>query len=199
MHDNINLNNLIVQYKQTGDKKILNDIFSLLKNTIKEKSKYVYYHQRFNAKNLRFKLVDTKQIELIDIIQELNLFIMKLIDRCEIDKPFDKYLFSSLWNWKPTIINREFKQNVRNKSLSDIDEEQFDVNFPAPITEEETKEKETINTDDMFKKLTKREKKVIELLKNNPELNQFQLAEILGVTQQNISLIMQSLQKKYKK
>lgn len=190
------LNELVVIYKKEKDKKVLEQIFSILEKTIKDKAKYVFYKQKFRIKNSEFRICDTKQVELEDVIQELYLKVLKLIENCDINKPFDVYLYSALWCWKPSFLNIDFFNNWLNKSLNCIvDEDGEEVYYDIPVF---PKFEEEINIDDLFFDLTKDERKLLNLLKDDPELTQTELAKYLGVTQQRISQFYESIRKKCK-
>ena len=189
------LNKLVIQYKKTKNSQILNQIFEILKNVIKKKAEFIFYQKTFKFGKCEFRLINTKQIELNDVKQELNLEVLRIINNYNIKKPFEKYLFGCLWNWKPKFMNKKFLQQYLNIHETDgnrgikIDE----------ILGKPEGDKEKINIDEMFENLTKIEKKIINFLIKNSNLNQSQLAEKIGVTQQMISKIMKNVRKKYRK
>jgi len=188
------INELVKEYKKTKDSQILNKIFEVLKNIIKTKSEFIFYQRTFKMGKYEFRLVDTKQCELNDVKQELNLEILRMIKDWKGKQPFENYLFTSLWNWRPNFVNKKLIQHMFN--VHEDDEEDSKVNnIPAEPTEIE----EEINIDEMFSNLTDIEKKIVILLKDNPELNQSQLAETIGVTQQRISELLLNIRKKYNK
>ena len=45
--------------------------------------------------------------------------------------------------------------------------------------------------------LTENEKKIINLYQENPQINQMEIAGILGITQQGVSFLLKGLKKKY--
>jgi RNA polymerase sigma factor (sigma-70 family) len=189
------LNELIKQYKKTKDHQLLNQIFEVLKNIIKKKAEFLFYQKTFKFGKYEFKLVDTKQVELNDVKQELNLELLRMIKDWKGKQPFENYLFASLWNWRPKFVNKSLIQETFNIHEIDEDEDSKIDNIPA----EPEEIKEDINIDEMFSDLTEIEKKIIILLKDNPELNQSELADIIGVTQQRISELMTNIRKKYNK
>jgi len=220
-----NLTQLAKQYKSTKDPNISNQIFKLLDNAIKQKASYVFYKQKFikdrnkvhemeifdkESKSFKSKLVpscfrlcDTKKIDLEDIIQECNLFILELLEKYNPKKPFENYLFSSLKDWRPECIrNYNFMQDVDTINESNLPKlENTNLTLDnmllkeADKTEEELQE-ENIEMEDLFKKLTKKERNFLKTKKEYPDANQSQIAKIIGVTPQNISLILKSLKKK---
>jgi RNA polymerase sigma factor (sigma-70 family) len=189
------INELVKQYKKTKDSQVLNQIFEVLKNIIKTKSEFIFYQKLFKFGKFEFRLVDTKQYELNDVKQELNLEVLRIIKDYNINEPFEPYFFASLWNWKPRFVNKKLIQQLLNIHEVDEDEDSKVNNIPAEPVEIE----DELNIDEMFTNLTDIEKKIVILLKDNPELNQSQLAETIGVTQQRISELLVNIRKKYHK
>jgi len=192
-----NLNELVVEYKKTNNSKILEEIFIKLKRTIHEKAQYVFYHQKFQAKNFKFRLVDTKQVDLEDVEQELNLKILELINSFDVEKEFDKYLYGTLWIWKPRFVNSDFIRNLKNVSSIETDDEgnEFSIIDGIAVL---PKQHEEINVNDLFVDLTEQEKILLNILKENPEINQSELSEKIEVTQPRISQLYDSIRKKLK-
>ena len=191
------LNELVVEFKKTKNSQILNQIFTSLSKVIHEKSKYIFYQQKFSAKKYVFRLVDTKQVDIMDVEQELNLFTLELINRCDINKPFDKYFYSSIWLWKPKFINQDFVNSLRNVSdikLSDEGDEYSLIDGVATFP----KFDEPINLDDLFDNLSDNERKILNILKDNPKTTQEKIAQVLGVTRERVSQIYVDIRKKYK-
>jgi RNA polymerase sigma factor (sigma-70 family) len=189
------INELVRQYKKNKDPQLLNQIFEVLKNIIKKKAEFLFYQKIYKMGKYEFRLVDTKQCDLNDVKQELNLEILRIINDYNVKEPFENYFFASLWRWKPRFINKKFIQQMFNIHEIDEDEESKMNNIPAKP--EETNE--DINIDELFSDLSEIEKKIVNLLKDNPELNQSELAETIGVTQQRISELMANIRKKYNK
>ena len=179
-----NLNQLVVTYKQTKDKEILNQIFSLLNKTIHDKATYIFYRKKFYKNKNCFYLFKIKTLQLNDIENELKLLILKLIEKTDINKPFDKYLFSSIWNW--------------GKSLSSLCEE---INYRSIFQYED---KLTVQPNIDIYNLerlctTKQEQMIIEMIKESPKIKQSEMAERLEVTQSRIAQILKKLRKKIRK
>lgn len=190
-----NLTELVREYKKTKSQALLNDIFSQLAQIIKEKATFIFYKQRFNIKGTVFKLVDTQQIELEDVIQEINLEIVKLINKYDIKKKFEPYLYSTLWKFKPHFINQDFVNQLKNVPSTMIDNEGNEKS----ILENIEVLPEVGNYMELFENLTEIEKKVVKIYAENPTIKQRQLADTLGLTQQEVSKIMESIRKKVKK
>jgi DNA-directed RNA polymerase specialized sigma subunit len=186
-----NLTKLMRQYKRSKDKKLLNDIFIKLKNTIIDKSKFVFYKQNFFGEK-EMHLCDTKQIELEDVIQDLNLFILTIINDNKI-KNFEHYLNHSLKFYKPSFLNAEFMKNLFTQSIYRINEEGNEENLadklPTP---------ELINIE-FSSPLTEKEQKVWELLQEDLNLSQEEIAEELSLSQKTISNVIASIKEKVKK
>jgi predicted DNA-binding protein (UPF0251 family) len=179
-----NLNQLVINYKQTKDKEILNQIFSLLNKTIHDKATYLFYRRKFKKNNKWFYLSELGTLTVGDIEDELKLLILKLIQKADTTKPFDKYLFGSIWNW--------------GKSLSHLCGE---ISKPLSLELEETTVTEPnieiYNLEGVD--MNYNEKRIIELIKENPKQTQMQMAERLGVTQSRVSQIVKKLRKKIRK
>ena len=147
-----NLNELVKQYKKTELQETFSQIFELLEETIVKKAKYVFYKQRFFSDE-SLKLCDTKKVELEDIKQELRLEIIEWINRCKRSLPFDKYLYSNLWNWKPKSINKDFLESLKIISIYRKTEEGEDENVIERIPTPEQKIEDLTNYDEMFENL----------------------------------------------
>lgn len=193
------LNELVLEYKTKKNSQTLNKIFLDLSKMIHNKAKFVFYQQKFSAKKFVFKLVDTKKIELEDVEQELNLFILKLIDKCDINKPFDKYLYSSIWLWVPKFVNKDFINSLRNVPIFDTDLDGDDANIKKlDILRVFSKFDEEVDLDYLFENLTDDEKKLLNILQKNSEIKQSELADIFKVTQPRIAQLYESIRVKYK-
>ncbi|HUS50125.1 MAG TPA: winged helix-turn-helix transcriptional regulator [Candidatus Paceibacterota bacterium] len=191
-----NLNELVKQYKKTELQETFSQIFELLEETIVKKAKYVFYKQRFFSDE-SLKLCDTKKVELEDIKQELRLEIIEWINRCKRSLPFDKYLYSNLWNWKPKSINKDFLESLKIISIYRKTEEGEDENVIERIPTPEQKIEDLTNYDEMFENLTIIEKMIINILRENSKATQQQIAEIIGVTQQQIVKYLKKIRKKF--
>jgi RNA polymerase sigma factor (sigma-70 family) len=122
--------------------------------------------------------------------------IMRIIKKYKCKKPFDNYLFASLWNWKPHFLNKKFYNYLKNNSAEIIDEEGNEKSLIENIPQEENTTAE-LDFKEMFENLNETEKKVINLLTENNDIKQSEIAEIIGVTQQRISQIIDEIKKKY--
>ena len=194
------INEMVVEYKKTKNSQTLNQIFISLSKVIHEKAKYVFYQEKFHASNFAFKLVDTKKIDLEDVVQELNLLALELINKCDIDKPFDKYFYSSIWYWHPRFVNKDFINSLKNCPIFDTDLDGDDANEnKLDILRVFPKFEEEIYLDDLFANLTEDERKLLIILQKNPSIKQSELVGIFKVTQPRISQMYDSIRKKYKK
>jgi len=208
------LTDLVVEYKKTKSEQIFNQLYNLLKKSIKEKAKVLFYSpilagekevEIFDIKQKKFikvmkrkyiKLCETNQVELQDVEQELNLKLIQLIDNYNSKLgSFDTYFFSTLWNLIPDFLNQDFLnqlKNVRTYSLNEEGDEASIIDNIAVFSEI----KENIDLRDLFEFLTPQETEVLQLLIKNPKLNQSQVAEKIGVDQSRISRIYKNLQNK---
>jgi hypothetical protein len=211
-----NLDQLVKEYKQSKDPKILNNIFILLKSTIKDRAKYIFSHQNFVKEKkimkvydpkkkklvdkefiIGFKLVETNFMEFRDVIGELNLMILKLIENYDTKFEFSHYLVSAIKRWRPPCIRDEIiKKQFKNVSTIVVDEEGEESNLLENVTIEP--DIEIPNLEDLFVNLTDTEKKVIQILNKNPKIKQVELAKEIGVTRNWIGRIMIDLKNKYK-
>jgi len=210
------LNELAIEYKTTKNKETLNQIFVSLQKTIKEKTTHTFYKRKFvramidvevmndeGTKKIMkrlpqcFTLYGTKLIELEDVEQELNLEILNIIERYDISRPFDKFLYSSIWLWQPNFVNKDFINQLSNISLSTAEGEgQYNeelINNLSVMPQFD----ESFDVRELFTNLTETEEKLLNILKNNSGLKQAQLVKIMGVTKQRISQLFKSIQKKY--
>jgi len=198
-----NLTELVINYQKTKNKNVLEEIFKLLQKIIKEKSKYIFYVHTFKYGESKFKLVDLKSIELCDIEQELYLDTLKMINRYNPKKPFENYLFAYLWKWTPRFITTiKFLKSLKTQSIYQINEEgeeeniidNFEVNEPRGNIES------NLIIEDIFNQCkNEKEKNICQLLMCNPTMSQEEIGKEMGMTSQNISLILNKLRKRLKK
>ena len=214
------INELAIQYKNTNDRIILNEIFKLLYDSIQEKTKYIFYKHDFvknryqikiwNSSQKKyksekrvntFKLCNSKKIEISDVEQELKLEILRIIRDYDVKLPFENYLNSSLINWRPSFIRKknfmEVLSTINESELINEEEEESPLNNLMSVDAQYPEEHTDILS--QFGNLTKKEKILIQLISSHPEKNQTELAEIIGVTQQRIAQMKQILKNKYKK
>ena len=211
---NKELDLLAREYIKTKDKNILTKIFNILKYIIKKKAAYIYYvnifhegkivgHQIMQPQNKKvpiheftFKLSETGQVDLEDIEQELALEIIRILNKWNPKYPFDVYLFGALWKWLPKFARKnKFLKAFKIKSMNIIDDNGEEKSLIDNIPQEISKSEE--NLVDLFENLTENEKKIINLYQENPQINQMEIAGILGITQQGVSFLLKGLKKKY--
>jgi hypothetical protein len=83
-----NLNNLIIQYKQSKDKKILDNICAELKSTVKQKATFIYY-KKFYPLNLHHLCKFCRECtELNNVPKREHNTICKSCERCRCIKGF---------------------------------------------------------------------------------------------------------------
>jgi RNA polymerase sigma factor (sigma-70 family) len=147
-----------------------------------------------------FNLKKNNLCEYKDVEQDLNLEILKLIDSFDVEiGDFNSYLFSSLWDWRPSFITLDFVESINHNSLFKMDEagEEQDLNVEDKKSQE--KIKSNLNIEDILNKCeTVVEKNICELLLENPNLSQDDLAKKLGTYKMDISRIIKKLRKRLK-
>lgn len=193
------LDEQVLEYKKTKDRNLLNNLFITLQPMIKKKSEYVFYHKKFNCGNYSIRLCDTKKVELDDIIQELNLEILRLIEDYDITRPFKNYFFATLWDWRPAFIRtgnfgKEINMVISENMLATDENVNFLDNMADPNSIQVQDDTPIFQK---FTDLTEEEKKVMNLLMKNNKMNQSQIAKIIGVTQPRVSQIIKKLKDKY--
>lgn len=143
-----------------------------------------------------FNLRKDNLCEYEDIENDLWCEVLRVIENFDTTKDFNTYLFSCLWEFIPTFITKNFVKSLSNKSLTHQDEEGNETQIDIPEEQEETK----LSFEEILKECkTKREKELINLFLNDRTMTQEKAGEILGISQQAISLIFNKLQKKLKK
>jgi len=191
------LTKLIIRYKKNKDKLLLESIYKKVAKILYKKAQFIFYRKFFKIKGRQFTIKNLGIFDFDDILQELNVELLNIIEKYNITKPFENYFYSVLWNWKPAFMNkRDFWQNLENVCGDINDNEQ---NFSKLLAVYPKKMSDQLNIENMFQKLSDDEKNVLKLLQKNPRLNQSQVADKLGVTQQRISQIYNDLKIKYKK
>jgi RNA polymerase sigma factor (sigma-70 family) len=192
------LDQLVKQYKKKKDKKILDQIFKILYPTIVEKAKYVFFEQSFKYQGIEFRLVDTKQVELDDVIQQLSLEIIEWINDFKPKAPFSHYLNSRFeqQHWQPKFMDIEFYKRFKTQSVyktieNEEGEEEVNIadNIPTP---EEVKI-------EFFPELIEIEQEVWDLMQGNLNLSQEEIAEELDISQKTVSNVIASIRKKVQK
>jgi RNA polymerase sigma factor (sigma-70 family) len=193
------LDELALEYKKTKNKNLLNNLFILLQPMLKKKSEYIFYHKQFKCGNSSVRLCNTKKVELDDIIQELNLEVLRIIDNYDVSRPFKNYFFSTLWDWRPDFIRtgnfgKEINMVISENILATDENTNFLDNMADPNSVQATDDTPIFQK---FTDLTDQEKKVMNLLMKNNKINQSQIAKIIGVTQQRVGQIINKLKNKY--
>jgi hypothetical protein len=136
-----------------------------------------------------------------DVKQELDLEILKLINDFDIKLgDFNSYLFSSLWDWRPSFITLEFVENITHNSLFEINEEGEEQILNIKDDKSQKKITSNLKIEEILKECkTETERKVCKLLLDTPTLSQKTLAKKLGTYQRDISRIINKLRKRLKK
>jgi hypothetical protein len=237
--NNVQVELLVKQYKQTQDKATLDKIFEELKTLIHKKAKYIFERKYFPialyhlCKSCRkceqgndlveeqkkkiycevcddctcvrgyFNLRQDNLCEYQDVENDLWLEILRIIKDYDITKDFSTYLISSIYEWRPSFLTKDFVDSLRNTSLTRTNEEGF---------EEEMDIADNDTQNQLFSRLTlreiasitckfshnKTEHKIIHMLFRDNSLTQAEIAEQLCVSQQYISEVIKTLQNKFK-
>jgi len=189
---------LVKEYKKKKDKVTMEKIFKILYPTIVEKAKYVFYEQTFNYRGISFKLVDTKQIDLNDVIQQLSLEIIEWINDFKPEAPFSHYLNTRFeqQHWQPKFMDAEFYKQFKTESIhktieNNEGEDEINLADNLPTPEEVKIEFEP--------ELTEIEKEVWELMQGNLNISQEEISIELGVSQKSISNIIARIRGKTQK
>jgi RNA polymerase sigma factor (sigma-70 family) len=143
-----------------------------------------------------FNLNKNHLCEYEDVEQDLLLIILQMIDKFIPEKEFNNYLYTTLWDWMPTFLTKDFVKSFSNKSLTQTDETGNEIQIDISEEIEESK----LSLEEILKVAqTKQEKKLINLFLNDKKMTQEIAGEIIGISQQAISLILNKLRKKLKK
>jgi RNA polymerase sigma factor (sigma-70 family) len=237
--NNVQVELLVKQYKQTSDKAILDKIFAELKLLIHKKAKYIFERKYFpialyhlckrcrkctKGKELAdeqkkkvcceicddctcvkgyFNLRQDNLCEYQDVENDLWVEILRIIKDYDITKDFSTYLISSIYEWRPSFLTKDFVDSLRNTSLTRTNEEGLEEE--VDIADNDTKNQ-------LLSRLTLREiasvifklnrneieHKIVHMLFRDNSLTQTEIAEQLCVSQQYISEVIHLLQKKFK-
>jgi len=178
-----NLTNLVRQYKQKKDNKILENIYKLINKDIEKRVELIY-------RKLKYYKIDK-----VDIKQELYIKILSIIDRYNPKEPFENYFYSCLKYWKPKLKKDDI---INFESLYKVDDESGEER-EIDIVHNYQKIDSKITAEDIFEKCkTKLEKKVCGLLLENPRITQEELAVKCKKTQRTISRVINGLRNKLK-
>ncbi len=216
---------LVRQYKQTKYKKTLEQIYDNLKPIVQKKAKFIY-NKKYYPLSLYYKCKECKickqtnksickkcdkcscikgtfnlrkdnLCDYLDVEHDIWIEVFRIIKNYKTEKDFDTYLFACLWEWIPSFINKNFIKSLLNKSLtyfneedevneSDIGDNKTEINLDKKIDLEEI----------LSNCKNAQEKEIIELLLKEP--NQSEVAKVLKVSPQYISLVLKKLQERIK-
>lgn len=214
-----NLSELIREYKKTLNKLLMEKIYILLTPLIKKKSEFIFkkkyypyslYHKcveclkcknKINCDKCKrcscikgtFNLKKSGLCELEDIESDLWLEILRIIEYYDITKDFDTYMYSCIWEWKPSFLTKNFIKSLQNKSLSKYNQDEEDMDIPIENTDIEN----NYNIDRILKSCNSdNERTIIKMLING--YNQSEIAKKLKLTSQNVSSLILNLKDKIK-
>jgi hypothetical protein len=137
-----------------------------------------------------------------EVFNDLWMRIVRIIDNYDVTKDFDKYFVATLWEWRPSFLTKGFiKSIMTNKPLiylnneGDEKEEFGEEGELEKLNIQIQREKEI---QERIKQVfevckTEIEKKVCQIYLENSKITEEEIGEKLGVTKQNISLILKNL------
>jgi RNA polymerase sigma factor (sigma-70 family) len=177
------LEKLIKQYKISKEDRIFKQIYKLLLPIVQKKANSIK------------KQMEYYKIGKEDIQQELFLKILQIIEKYNPKEPFGDYFYTSIWNWKPKLKTEDTKQH---ESLFETNEEGNEEILE--IEDKNSQIESNLNIEDILNECkTENEKKVCKLYLEDLTISEEDLGKILGMTHQNISLILIELRKRLKK
>jgi RNA polymerase sigma factor (sigma-70 family) len=199
------LTELIIEYKKTKDKILSEKIYIELRFIVEKKAKYIFeqkyypislYHK--SEKNGCFNLRKHNLCEYFDVENDLWIEIFRIIENYDITKEFENYLYSSLKNWTPSFINKNFVDSLANNSLNYVrnEEEQLieiEDDNGKNITEQNS------NLEEIFAICnTDRERKILSIILGEKGITQKEIAKKIGISQPAVNKILRGLKKKIK-
>jgi hypothetical protein len=191
-----NLTGLVIDYKNNPTEKKLAFIFSELKVFIDKTSRRVFYSKCIKIGETTYSISDSSY-ELDDVKQDIQMEILRLIKNFDITKSFNTYLIASFFHYRPDFVNKEFINELVNKSL-DNTEEDFDKVYDSFIVDKPIVT--AFIVDDILELCTdKLDKDIIKSYAENPSIKESELADKYKVTQQYISLRLVEIRKILKK
>jgi len=129
-----------------------------------------------------------------DVENDIWLEVIRTIENFDMTKDFNTYLFSNLWEFIPSFINKNFIKSLSNKSLTQSDEEGNETQMDIPEEETQTKK---IDLDTILNCCkTEQEREILRLLAKGSK--QEEIAEILELSSQYISKVIIRLRKRLK-
>ena len=190
--DNKKVNQLVTEFKKTGDQRLSNEIYKLLSNVVTEKAKYVFYRKTIKRGKKTLNLKDTGLLELNDVVNYLWRDVFELIKKHDINKPFDVYFYSTLWHWNgEKFINRDFLQQMSTDLECELITDD-NIN-PLDVVAQED------NVDINFERLDEREQRIVEEYAINRDITHEELANKLSLTRERVTQIIGEIREKIKK
>lgn len=186
-----NINKLVKDFKETGKKEIMNEIYKILNPILESKGRYIFNRKVYKKNNKYINLKETNMIAEDDIFQELWVLVMEIIENYIPEKPFMNYFYSTLWHFRPSFIDQNFLfQNNIVLESSLVTEENLNP-LDNMIKTEPNQEPE-------FEELNDRENEIVKIIFCDSSIKQGELAKKMKISQQSISNIMIEIRKKIK-
>jgi len=186
------IDNLAKQYKQTGVIAIRDTLFNEILPIIKEKAKYVYWYKAYKLYDRVCQVRNLYNITEEDILQDLCLDALTWIEKFNGTTSFSKYLFASLWNWKPKYINKEAYVGINTVECKGLTSEEKD-NFMDSIANEIQLDLRIGVGSLMENVKCPNEKAILKMLYINPDISKNDMAKVLGVSKGRVSQIFANM------
>lgn len=186
------IDDLALKYKTTGSIVVRNTLFNKLMPIIKQKAKYVYWYKSYKLYDKICRVKHLYNVTKEDIFQDLSLDVLTWIEKFNGVTSFRKYLFSCLWNWRPSIINKETYMNIKSikcMSMSTHQKEKLMDNLAEELKFDIREGMASL----LGEVKCPKEKAVLKLLYINPDIAKADIAKVLGVTKGRVSQIFAKL------
>jgi len=219
------ITNLVITYKQTKDKKILDEILEILNPIIQKKASYIYYKKWYplnyfnkckhcqHCKNKNrtickeckkcicskgyFNLKKNNLFELSDVKNDLVLKVLELIKQFDVTRDFYTFFGAVLFDWRPSFITQDFIKSFSHQRIyNEIENNEIECNLED---KKESPSTSSLTIEEIFKKCkTNIERQICKLSLDNPNITKEELAEKLGIYKMKVSRIMIGLRKRLK-
>src|SRR5574343_1243422 len=140
-----NLTPLVREYKKTNNPVLMTEICNELTPLIKQKANFIFYKKYYplslynkcyscqicdnksksNCKLCKkcscikgtFNLNKSGLCELEDVESDLWVEVLRIIKNYDVTKDFDTYLYSSIWDVRPSFITMDFIKSLQEESF----------------------------------------------------------------------------------
>jgi len=171
------------------------------KELIKEEKKKVYCELCKDCRCVKgyFNLKKNNLCDYQDVENDLWLEILRVIRDYDITKNFATYLISSIYEWRPAFLTKDFVTSLRNISLTKTNSEgsEEEMDFENDESENQIFSRLTMEEIRGVAK-TKKEKELLSILLNQKGIDQKEIAKKLHSSRQTVSKIFKRLQLRLK-